>query len=764
MLFAVLSGFFASMIVPFMRFGRRRITGWFLALLPLFLTLFFAFKIPAILSGLTLRSDHAWFSSLGISLSFHLDAWSLVFALLITGIGTFITLYAWDYLGDHSEKKSFFCYLFMFMASMLGIVLSSNAILLFVFWELTSLSSYFLIGFDHEHEKSRSSALQALLVTGLGGLAMLAGFLMLGKIVGSFEITTWILQGDAIRDHALFVPALSLILLGAFTKSAQFPFHFWLPSAMVAPTPVSAYLHSSTMVKAGVYLLARLFPIFGGTPVWGTVLPWVGGMTVLVGAYQALRAHDMKLHLAYITVSALGMMVLLIGVGSSLAIHATILFLIAHALYKGSLFMVAGSVHHATGLRDPGKLAGLWAKMPITAFSSVIAGASLASIPLFLGFTAKERVLESVLIAPGSWVLASGISLSGMVFATMFLWVALRPFIGKAKVSEGQEVSFFMWSGALMLALLGMVTAFFPSGYFASFWEKAIFAISRTPLYPESSAHHGSGHALLWSLASWAGGLVLYWTFRRARSFLDRSENLFRLGPEKMYQNSLKVLAWLAKTQTHFLQSGSLRYYFRVVIATVIVLTGWALFRAGWPEIRISPFYFFETVLAVLIVAGTLATLFSKEKLAAIAYLGVVGLSISLIFFLFGAPDLALTQFAVEVLTLILLALVLYRLPHFKSMSSNRTVGIDAVLSILAGLTMFAFVFLATSQRGGVLSAVARFYTENSWKLAHGWNVVNVILVDFRGFDTLGEITVLAIAGIGAFSLLKLIVGHKREL
>jgi multicomponent Na+:H+ antiporter subunit A len=423
--------------------------------------------------------------------------------------------------------------------------------------------------------------------------------------------------------------------------------------------------------------------------------------------------------------------------------------------------MVAGSVHHATGLRDPGKLAGLWKRMPVTAFSSVAAGASLASLPLFLGFTAKEMALESVLSVPGSWVLASGISLVGMVFTAMFLWVALKPFMGRAKDSHAHESPLFMWSAGLVLALLGMVAAFVP---YASFLEKAIFAISGVPVFLSNSAGHGSNHVLLWSIGSWTGGFFIYLKFQGFRAFLERNAKALRFGPEKLYQESLKGLAWLAKTQTHFLQSGSLRYYFRIVISTVIVLTGLAFLRAGWPEIRITPFYFFETFLAGLIVAGTLATLFTTEKLAAIAYLGVVGLSISLLFFLFGAPDLAMTQFAVEVLTLILLALVLYRLPHFKPMSSKRTIGVDAVLSILAGLTMFAFVFLAASQREGVLSAVARFYTENSWNLAHGRNIVNVILVDFRGLDTLGEITVIAIAGIGAYSLLKLIVGHKKEL
>ncbi len=764
MFWAVLSVFIASAVIPFTRYGKGPITGWIYALLPAGLTVFFASKIPALLDGPPLHSTHAWFPSLGISLSFCLDMWSVVFILLITGIGTLITIYSAGYLEKHPQKKYFFCFLFMFMASMLGTVLSNNAILLFVFWELTSLSSYFLIGFNNEEEMSRRNALQALLVTGTGGLAMLAGFVMIGQIAGSFEITHWILQGEMIRSHALLAPALILILLGAFTKSAQFPFHFWLPNAMVAPTPVSAYLHSSTMVKAGVYLLARLFPIFGVTAIWQSALPWVGGLTIITGIFMALRVNDLKLHLAYLTVSALGILVLLIGTGTPFALYAAVVFFIAHAFYKGSLFMAAGSIHHGTGTRDPEKLSGLWKKMPVTALTSLLAGASLASIPPFLGFSAKEMALGSIIENYASWILPIVLLLSGIVFTAIALWVALKPFAGKPHDPHAHEVSFSMWIGGAVLATLGLGMALSPAMSLTLFWERAVSSITAVPVHLGHSQTHATSQVFLWTVAAWIGGLLLFFKRLSVRAFFNQGAKAFRLlEPDHLYQNCLNGLATTAKAQTHFLQSGSLRYYFRIVIVTMIVLSAAGFARAGWPGLHISRFYFFETFLAVLIVASTIATIFTQEKLSAIAYLGIVGLAISLIFFLFGAPDLAITQFAVEVLTLILLALVLYRLPHFNTASSKRTLATDAIISILAGVSMFVFVLYAASLKEGIVPSIARFYMENSEKLAHGRNIVNVILVDFRGFDTLGEITVLAIAGIGAYSLLKLVLDSKKE-
>ena len=762
MLWAVLSGFVASLIVPFTRYDKRSLMGWVYAILPLGLTFFFASKLPVLLDSGSIRSTHPWFPSLGISLSFHLDIWSLIFALLIAGIGALVTIYSSGYLHHDRDQKRFFTFLFMFMASMIGTVLSSNAIQLFVFWELTSLSSYFLIGFYHDDPKSRTNALQALLVTGTGGLAMLVGFIMIGTITGTYELDAWLLNRSAILAHPLFNAALGLILLGAFTKSAQFPFHYWLPNAMVAPTPVSAYLHSSTMVKAGVYLLGRLFPLFGASALWSSVLPVVGTVTILTGAFLALRATDMKLHLAHLTVSALGLLVLLIGLGSTAALHAAVFFVVAHAFYKGSLFMVAGSIHHGSGLREPEKLSGLFKKMPVTAVTALVAGASLASLPPLMGFFSKEMALGSVILPQGTWVLPLAITLAGMVYTAVFLWIAIKPFIGKKMELRIHEAPFSMWLGSAVLAALGAIIPLaLPA--FSSFWEEAASSISGTAIHLTHHAGDGFDPAILWSIASWIGGVVIFFNRRKIQTFLNRFKELWSLGPEAAYHQSIKSMLWLANTQTRLLQSGSLRYYFRIVIATTVILTGAGFLRSGFPQIRSIPFYFLETALAVMIIVGTLATLRTGEKLAAVAYLGVVGLAISLLFLFFGAPDLAMTQFAVEVLTLILLALVLYRLPHFKTASSKRTIAFDAILSSLAGFLMFLFVFSATYHEPGIFPPIADFYIQNTLKLAHGHNIVNVILVDFRGFDTLGEITVLGIAGIGAYSLLKLILDRKKR-
>lgn len=762
MLWAVLSGFVASIIIPFTRDDKRSLMGWVYALLPLGLTVFFASKIPQLLNGASIRSTHPWFPSLGISLSFHLDIWSMIFVLLIVGIGALVTIYSSGYLHHDRDKKRFFTFLFMFMASMIGTVLSSNAIQLFVFWELTSLSSYFLIGFYHDDLKSRTNALQALLVTGTGGLAMLMGFIMIGMAAGTYELQAWFLDRSAILAHPLSGPALGLILLGAFTKSAQFPFHYWLPNAMVAPTPVSAYLHSSTMVKAGIYLLGRLFPLFGASALWSSVLPVVGTITMLLGAFLALRATDMKLHLAHLTVSALGLLVLLIGSGSAAALHAAAFFVVAHAFYKGSLFMVAGSIHHGSGLREPEKLSGLLGKMPITAVTSLVAGASLASLPPLMGFFAKEMALGSMIGPQGSWILPLAIALAGMVYTAVFLWIAIKPFVGKRTELSVHEAPLSMWLGSAVLALLGAIFPFVLPA-FSSFWKEAASSIYGNAVH--LTHHEGAGFdpAILWSIASWIGGVIIFFNRRKIQAFLNRFKELWALGPEAAYHQSLKGMLWIANTQTRLLQNGSLRYYFRIVIATIVILTGAGFLRSGFPQVRSIPFYFLETVLAVMIIVGTLATLRTGEKLAAVAYLGVVGLGISLLFLFFGAPDLAMTQFTVEVLTLILLALVLYRLPHFKTVSSKRTLAFDAILSALAGFLMFLFVFSATYHEPGVFQPLSDFYIQNTLKLAHGHNIVNVILVDFRGLDTLGEITVLGIAGIGAYSLLKLILDRKKR-
>ncbi|HEU5462661.1 MAG TPA: proton-conducting transporter membrane subunit, partial [Candidatus Binatia bacterium] len=432
MLLIILSGFVVAIFAPWVYRFTGDARGWLFALVPAGLTIYFANFVPAISAGEVMTFSHEWSPSLGLTLSFLVDGLSLLFALLISGIGALILIYAGSYLAGHPHLGRFYAFILLFMASMLGLVLCDNLLVLFVFWELTSISSYFLIGFDHEREAARAAALQALLVTGGGSLALLAGILLLGLAGGSLEVSALLANAEVVRASNLYVPIVLLVLAGAFTKSAQVPFHFWLPGAMEAPTPVSAYLHSATMVKAGVYLLARLSPVLGGTELWLHTLSAVGAVTMVTGAYLALRQTDLKLILAYLTVSALGILILFLGIGTTQAIAAAMVFLLAHALYKGALFLVAGIVDHETGTRDVNKLGGLRSAMPITAMAAGLAALSLAALPPTLGFIGKEMLLEATLAANGAGpILTVALVLASIIFVATAGIVGVRPFFGK---------------------------------------------------------------------------------------------------------------------------------------------------------------------------------------------------------------------------------------------------------------------------------------------------------------------------------------------
>jgi multicomponent Na+:H+ antiporter subunit A len=462
---AVLSGFALAGVAPFLYRVARAKASWTIAALPLGLFTFFASLAGRIAAGQPVTVSYAWVPTLDVNLSFRLDGLSLLFSLLITGIGALIVIYAGGYLAAHHHLGRFYAYLALFMASMLGLVLADNVITLFVFWELTSLSSYLLIGFDHEREAARSAALQALLVTGVGGLAMLAGLLLLGRAAGSLELSNVLGAGEAIRAHPLYLAILLLILAGAFTKSAQFPFHFWLPSAMEAPTPVSAYLHSATMVKAGVYLLARLSPVLGGTEAWIAIVTLTGAATMLVGAAKALLETDLKRILAYSTVSVLGMLTLLLGIGTPRAIEAAMVYLLAHALYKGALFLVAGAVDHETGTREATRLGGLRRAMPITAVAAAAAAVSMVGLPPLFGFIAKELLYEATWGAPDLALVITGVTvLSNTLLMAVAVVVGIQPFAGQAVSTpkKPHEAPWTLWLGPALLGGLGLIGGLFP--------------------------------------------------------------------------------------------------------------------------------------------------------------------------------------------------------------------------------------------------------------------------------------------------------------
>lgn len=767
MLEAVLSGYALSSVTPWLQRVVRGATGWIIALLPLGLFAYFISQVGAIMAGEVVHVSYAWAPSLGVNLSFYLDGLSLLFALLITGIGTLIILYTAGYLARDDQIGRFYAFTLIFMASMLGLVLADNIITLYVFWELTSFSSFLLIGFDHKKEESRSAAWQALLVTGGGGLILLAGLILMGQVGGTLELSALLSQGDLLLADARYFPIVILILLGACTKSAQFPFHFWLPNAMAAPTPASAYLHSATMVKAGVYLLARFSPALGGTPFWQYSVTAIGATTMLVGGLLAWQQADLKRVLAYSTVSALGMLVLLIGMGTERAAEAMVVFLLGHALYKGALFLVVGAVDHETGTRDANQLSGIRHTMPITAGAALVAALSMASLPPFLGFVGKELLYEAALEAHfAGYLLISLVVLSNMFYLAAAGLVGIRPFFGHPVETpkHAHEAPLSMWLGPVVLAAAGLGLGLLP-GIAETVVEPAVAAITAHSTDIHLALWHGLTLPLLLSAITVAGGIGIYAGRSRLLRLASGPMRLTRWGPDRWYTWALNGLNWLAHEQTLLFQHGYLRYYMLTIVLTILGLVGYTLLRmtdlsqhllVTTPHVKI-----YELGLGVLILLATVMAVRVQSRLSAIAALGVVGYSVGLIYMLFSAPDLAMTQFAVETLTVILFVLVLYRLPRYTTMTGKPARIRDAIVALAAGSVVATLVLIATNVQFS--PTIADYYIEKSYPEAHGHNIVNVIIVDFRGLDTLGEITVLALAGIGVYALLKLHLDKRKD-
>jgi multicomponent Na+:H+ antiporter subunit A len=734
-----------------------RVAGWTVALFVLAVGVYFASFLGNIASGETFHFSRHWAPALGVNLSFTLDGLSMLFVLLICGIGALVLVYASGYMAGHPLLGRFYAYLLLFMASMLGLVLADNLLLLFVFWELTSFSSYLLIGFDHERPEARAAALQALLVTGGGGLALMAGIILLGQAGGSLELSTLLSRAERLHAHPLYAPALLLILLGAFTKSAQFPFYFWLPSAMEAPTPVSAYLHSATMVKAGVYLLARTSPALGGTDLWIWTVSVVGAVTMLLGGWLAIVQSDLKRILAYSTVSALGMLTFLLGLGGKMAVQAAMAYLLGHALYKGALFLVAGALDHSTGTRDVEKLSGLGRAMPLTALAAGIAALSMAGLPPLFGFIAKELSYEATLHAPAAkWVTAAAVVANVLLVAAAAL-VGLRPFWGQTRPTPRQahEAPLSMLLGPLALASLSVAFGFRPAWGAEELVSAASSSVLGQPATIELALWHGLTPALALSVVTLVGGVCAYAARGLLKKVAARWEGHGRWGPAGCYELALIGLNGLAIGQTRLLQSGYLRYYLMITVTTTTVLTGYALVGRGVPEVAIdwSDLQFYEAGLAVLMLLAILASVLLGSRLAAIAALGVVGYGVALVYVLFGAPDLAMTQFLVETLTVILFVLVFYHLPEPRRVSDKIARWRDAALASATGALMTALVLAGTPEN---YPSISSFFAEHSVPHGHGRNIVNVILVDFRALDTMGEITVLSVAAVGVYALLKL--------
>jgi multicomponent Na+:H+ antiporter subunit A len=758
---AVFAGFLLSILIPFVHRLMPRISGIIFSLLPLSVFIYLLTLLPSVLADEYIIRSYQWLPSLNIELSFFLDGLSLFFALLISGFGIFIFLYASAYLKGHRYFDRFFIYLYLFMSSMMGLVLSGNLVSMFVFWEMTSLSSYLLIGFYNESETSRKNALQAMLVTVFGGLAMMGGIILTGMIAGSYNFNELLNDAGLLREHPWYLAALILLLLGAFTKSAQFPFHFWLPNAMAAPAPVSAYLHSTTMVKAGIYLLARINPVFGGTPEWQAILAVTGGITMLLGALLAIQYTDLKKILAYTTISALGIMVFLIGVGTTLAIQAAMVFLLAHAFYKGTLFMVTGNIDHETGTRDVNELSGLAKKLPFTAYAAILACLSMAGVLPFFGFISKELFYEAAIdFSAGNILIILAVFISGVIFAALAIEIAYSVFFGKFSETpkKAHEAPFLMYLGPVVIASLGLVVGLLAEPLVQPILTSTATAVLNLDHVLELMLWHGFTLVLLLSALTLLTGMLVYRGRRTIRSLAGYIMPFYRFGPESGYNKLIPGLLSLATSQTRFFQNGSLRNYISSIIGFFVFLVLVTLYVRR-PDFNFmerlalsSGVRIYEVVIVGLIIVAFFVIVNARSRLTTLVAMGVLGYGLAIIFLFYGAPDVAMTQFLIETLTVVLFVLILHRLPSFILKKKFEGMGY-IMLSVVFGAVMTYLLLMVTSFP--LDSELRTLYAEGAWPLGKGRNVVNVILVDFRQLDTLGEIVVLAIAAIGIYSMIR---------
>jgi len=716
--------------------------------------------VPAAMQGETLLASFAWLPDWGLTLSFRLDGLGLMFSLLILGIGLLVTLYAYYYLPHHDRLGHFYTLLLLFMAAMLGVVLSENLLLLVVFWELTSLASFLLISYKQDSYESRLAGRIALAVTGGGGLALFAGVLLLGHIAGSYELSVVLTSGDLIRGSELYVPMLLLILLGVFTKSAQFPFHFWLPQAMAAPTPVSAYLHSATMVKAGVFLLARLHPALAGSEPWFWLVGGTGALTLVYAAYLAFYRYDFKGLLAYSTISHLGLITLLFGLDTPLSVVAGVFHIINHAIFKASLFMAAGIVDHECGTRDMRRVNGLFKFMPITATLAIVAAGSMAGVPLLNGFLSKEMFFAETVGHPVfdeiSWLLPAFATLAGILAVAYSSRFIHDVFFNGDPIDlprQPHEPPRWMRAPVEVLVAMCLLVGIFPQWSIAPILHVAASAVLQQPLPPfRLAVWHGFNAPFMMSLVALAGGIALYALRHRLYALYDRLPSIhasivFERAYEKMVAAARSLVAWM--------DNGSLQRYLALFVAFVLVLGGWAWWSAPSASLPVltQPVDASGVIaLCMLALAAIGVVLLHRSRLAAIVMTSVIGLIVALTFVRFSAPDLALTQLSVEVVTIVLMLLALHYLPptSFAEDSMPRLAR-DALLAVAAGIGLgAASLAMLTSP----FDTISGFYLAQSVPGGGGSNVVNVILVDFRGFDTLGEITVLAMVGLAAHALL----------
>lgn len=785
--FTIVIPFLVAMIIPFIyrKLSKLHI-GWIVTAVPILLFITFLRYMPQIVNGKTFTSTFQWIPSFDVNFLTHLDGLSMIFSLIITGMGILVVLYSIYYLSKEESLKHFYIYLLLFMGGMLGVVLSDHLLSLYFFWEITSISSFLLIAFWYQRKGSRYGARKALLITIFGGFAMLAGLLMVYQATGTFHIQEIIEKAALIKDHPLFIPAMVLILLGAFTKSAQFPFHIWLPDAMEAPTPISAYLHSATMVKAGIYLVARLTPVFAGNHLWFWLVSAVGLFTLLWASFTAIRQTDLKALLAYSTVSQLGLIMSLLGVGSiafyegviqtshyTQAIFAGLFHLINHATFKGALFMVIGIIDFQLGTRDLRRLGGLVTLMPFSFTIALIGSFSMAGLPPFNGFLSKEMFFSAllhikqldifsidsfgVLFPLVGWVA----SVLTFIYCMIIVW---KTFVGsqpsKTYERASKEPAFGMLIAPIILVTLVVSIFFFPNVIGTYLVRPAMSSVFPTlptdQLFSQPiTAWHGFNSELWMTIAIIIIGTLLYISMRYWQGIYNLFPNRWTL--DTLYNNTLTGMENRAPKLTSLYMTGFLRHYFIYIYIFLILVTGGVLFYTNAFSFTLTgdaPIHLFEWIIAGVMFVAVIMILLSKKRLTAILFNGVIGFSIALFFVLFRAPDLALTQIVVETVTTALFLLCFYFLPEWQPEKIKlKTKLINGLISIAVGTT---FVIVALTVKSGKLFDTIATYFEKADELTGGNNIVNTILGDFRAFDTMLEVIVLFISGIGVYALIKL--------
>ncbi|MFE6166839.1 Na+/H+ antiporter subunit A [Viridibacillus arvi] len=785
---AIVIPFLMAILIPILyrRFTKLHI-GWLVLAVPVIIFIMLVRLIPFVAEGHTYSHTYNWIPSLDINFTTYLDGLSMIFGLLITGVGSLVILYSIFYLSAKESLQHFYCYLLLFMGAMLGVVFSDNLMVLYAFWELTSVSSFLLIAFWHHRKASRAGAQKAMLITVTGGVSMLVGFIMLHMMTGSYSVHEIIRNVSQFTDHQLFVPAMILILFGAFTKSAQFPFHIWLPDAMEAPTPVSAYLHSATMVKAGIYLVARLTPIFGGDAIWFWLVTVAGLVTLFWGSFNAVKQTDLKALLAFSTVSQLGLIMSLFGMGSvafklgysdstiiyTQATFAALFHLVNHSTFKGALFMMVGIVDHELGTRDVRRLGGLMSLMPLTFTVAVIGSLSMAGMPPFNGFLSKEMFFAAAVQMRDLDIFS--ISSIGILFPVV-AWVAsiftfvycmiiiFKTFFGKPyEKSEGKpihEAPIGMLVSPIILCVLVVGIFIFPNVLGQYILKPAMASIypgfaPAEVLTPKIHAWHGINTELLMTIGVVIVGVMLY---RKLKTW----KPVYRLFPyhfsfNELFRHLLEGLESGSNKVTTSYMTGSLRkYVLYIYLFFIVAVGGYFLFSGGfaYSSANDAPVEIYELMLIIVMLLAGISMLFVKSRLTATLLNGVIGFGVSIFFVIFRAPDLALTQLIVESVTTVLFLLCFSFLPEWKREDSPKSVKIsNAVVAGAVGalVVVMSFAVMYYDEFDSISS-----YFENAYELAGGANIVNTILGDFRGFDTMLEVVVLFIAGLGVYTLIKL--------